>query len=130
MQLKAYANCVRKHKRHTKYLGFLDIDEFIVPINHKTIPDYLHSLGRFSGVQMNWLVYGSGGAKKKNSLYVRNLIPPPSKKFLALLLLACLLHAPSRDRDGPKMASRWRCVGPALQTAQRPTRVRACKHVW
>ena len=65
MQLKAYANCVRKHKRHTKYLGFLDIDEFIVPIKHITIPDYLRSLGRFSGVQINWLVYGSGGAKKR-----------------------------------------------------------------
>ena len=70
MQLKAYANCVRKHKRHTKYLGFLDIDEFIVPIKHKTIPDYLRSLGRFSGVQINWLVYGSGGAKKRETGFV------------------------------------------------------------
>ena len=70
MQLKAYANCVRKHKRHTKYLGFLDIDEFIVPIKHKTISDYLKSLGRFSGVQMNWLVYGSGGAKKREKGFV------------------------------------------------------------
>ena len=70
MQLKAYANCVRKHKRHTKYLGFLDIDEFIVPIKHKTISDYLKSLGRFSGVQINWLVYGSGGAKKREKGFV------------------------------------------------------------
>ncbi len=70
MQLKAYANCVRKHKRHTKYLGFLDIDEFIVPIKHKTISDYLKSLGRFSGVQINWLVYGSGGAKKGEKGFV------------------------------------------------------------
>ena len=70
MQLKAYANCVRKHKSHTKYLGFLDIDEFIVPIKHKTIPDYLRGLGRFSGVQMNWLVYGSGGAKKREKGFV------------------------------------------------------------
>ena len=70
MQLKAYANCVRKHKHHTKYMGFLDIDEFIVPIKHKTIPDYLRSLGRFSGVQMNWLVYGSGGAKKREKGFV------------------------------------------------------------
>ena len=39
MQLKAYANCVKKHKHHTRYMGFLDIDEFIVLINPKTIPD-------------------------------------------------------------------------------------------
>ena len=65
---------MRKHKRHTKYLGFLDIDEFIVLIKHKTIPDYLRSLGRFSGVQMNWLVYGSGGAKKREKGFVMNVL--------------------------------------------------------
>lgn len=70
MQLKAYANCVRKHKRHTKYMGFFDIDEFIVPIKHKTIPDYLQSLGTFSGVQINWVVYGSSGAKKREKGFV------------------------------------------------------------
>ena len=70
MQLKAYSNCVKRHKHQTKYLGFLDIDEFIVPIKHKTIPDYLRSLGKFSGVQINWLVYGSAGAKKRENGFV------------------------------------------------------------
>ena len=70
MQLKAYANCVKKHKYHTRYMGFLDIDEFIVPIKHKTLPDYLRSLGKFTGVQINWLVYGSSGAKKREKGFV------------------------------------------------------------
>ncbi len=70
MQLKAYSNCVKKHKHHTRYMSFLDIDEFIVPIKHKTIPDYMESLGKFSGVQINWIVYGSSGAKKRTDGFV------------------------------------------------------------
>jgi hypothetical protein len=70
MQLKAYKNCVKKHKRDARYIAFIDIDEFIVPINHKTIPDYLHSLGKFSGVQINWIVYGSDGAKTRTDGFV------------------------------------------------------------
>jgi hypothetical protein len=51
-------------------IAFIDIDEFIVPIKHETIPDYIQSLGRFSGVQINWIVYGSGGAKERTAGFV------------------------------------------------------------
>lgn len=70
MQLKAYKDCVKKHKRDAQYIAFIDIDEFIVPVKHKTIPDYLDSLGKISGVQINWIVYGSGGAKARTSGFV------------------------------------------------------------
>lgn len=70
MQVKAYRDCVRNHKRDARYIAFLDIDEFIVPIKHKTIPEYLQSLGKFTGVQINWIVYGSGGAKTRTSGFV------------------------------------------------------------
>lgn len=70
MQLKAYSNCIRKHKRDAQYMAFIDIDEFIVPIKHKTIPEYLHGLGKFSGVQINWIVYGSNGAQSRAEGFV------------------------------------------------------------
>ena len=70
MQLKAYKDCVRKHKYDARYIAFIDIDEFIVPLKHKTIPDYIQSLGKFSGVQINWIVYGSGGAKTRTNGFV------------------------------------------------------------
>lgn len=70
MQLKSYKDCVRKHKYESKYMAFLDLDEFIVPLKHKSIPDYLKSLGRISGVQINWIVYGSSGAKTRTDGFV------------------------------------------------------------
>jgi hypothetical protein len=70
MQLKAYKDCVQKHKHDAQYMAFIDLDEFIVPVKHKTIPDYLESLGKISGVQINWIVYGSGGAKSRTDGFV------------------------------------------------------------
>lgn len=70
MQLKAYKDCVRKHKRQAQYIAFLDIDEFIVPVKHNTIPEYMESLGKFTSVQINWMVYGSGGAKTRTEGFV------------------------------------------------------------
>ncbi len=70
MQLKAYMDCTRKHKYDARYIAFVDIDEFIVPKKHDTIPDYLNSMGNFSGIQINWIVYGSGGAKTRTNGFV------------------------------------------------------------
>lgn len=69
-QLEAYKDCVKKHKRDSKYIAFLDLDEFIVPVKHNSIPEYLESMGNIGGVQINWIVYGSGGAEKRTDGFV------------------------------------------------------------
>ena len=63
-QLPAYDDCFERHRLETRWLAVLDLDEFIVPIEDKTIPDFLRRMEKFSVVEINWLVYGSGGAKK------------------------------------------------------------------
>ena len=65
VQLTAYDDCLKKHRIDTRWIALIDLDEFIVPIKDKTIPDFLHRLESFPVVEINWLVYGSGGAKKK-----------------------------------------------------------------
>ena len=64
-QLPAYDNCFERHRLETRWLAVIDLDEFIVPIKDKSIPDFLHRMEKFSVVEINWLVYGSGGAKKQ-----------------------------------------------------------------
>ncbi len=66
-QLPAYDDCFEKHRTDVRWLAVIDLDEFIVPIKDKTIPDFLHRMEKFSSVEINWLVYGSGGAKKRES---------------------------------------------------------------
>ena len=64
-QLAAYDDCFDRHRLETRWLAVIDLDEFIVPIKDHNIPDFLHRMEKFSVVEINWLVYGSGGAKTK-----------------------------------------------------------------
>lgn len=64
-QLATYDDCFERHRLETRWLAVIDLDEFIVPIKDRSIPDFLHRMEAFSVVEINWLCYGSGGAKKK-----------------------------------------------------------------
>ena len=64
-QLPAYDDCFERHRLEARWLAVIDLDEFIVPMMDKTIPGFLYRMEKFSVVEINWLVYGSGGAKTK-----------------------------------------------------------------
>lgn len=66
-QLATYDDCFERHRLDARWIAVIDLDEFIVPIKDKSIPDFLRDLEQYSSVEINWLVYGSGGAKKKES---------------------------------------------------------------
>ena len=66
-QLPAYDDCLEKHRLDAYWIAVIDLDEFIVPIKDKTIPEFLKRFENFSVVEINWLVYGSGGAKEKQA---------------------------------------------------------------
>lgn len=72
-QLAAYDDCFERHRLDTRWLAILDLDEFIVPLQHHTITEFLRPLERFAVVEINWLIYGSGGAKthEKGSIMER-----------------------------------------------------------
>ena len=64
-QLPAYDDCFDRHRLDARWIAVIDLDEFIVPLKDRSIPDFLHRMERFASVEINWLVYGSGGAKKQ-----------------------------------------------------------------
>ena len=66
-QLPAYDDCLEKHRLDARWIAVIDLDEFIVPIKDKTIPEFLTRFEDFSVVEINWLIYGSGGAEKKET---------------------------------------------------------------
>lgn len=65
MQLAAYDDCFKRHRLDTRWIAFIDIDEFIVPVKHNSIPDFLLDKTDAASVEINWLCYGSGGQKQK-----------------------------------------------------------------
>lgn len=65
-QLAAYDDCLERFRLEARWIAFIDLDEFIVPIKDRSILDFLRRFEEFPVVEINWLIYGSGGAKKKN----------------------------------------------------------------
>lgn len=66
MQLAAYDDCLKNYRFDTRWLAFIDLDEFIVPIRDSSIPVFLKHFEDVPAVEINWLIYGSGGAVKKS----------------------------------------------------------------
>lgn len=65
-QIPAYEDCVERHFSDTEWIGFIDLDEFIVPCGDFSVPEFLRSLPTdHSQVLINWLIFGSNGALKR-----------------------------------------------------------------
>lgn len=67
MQLAAYDDCLLRHRYDVRWLAFIDLDEFIVPVKDGSIPEFLKRFEDRPVVEINWLIYGSGGVKEKTS---------------------------------------------------------------
>ena len=62
MQLPAYLDILDKHTYDTRWLALIDLDEFLVPVQHDTIPEFLHTLPQnFAQLIVTWVIYGSSG---------------------------------------------------------------------
>lgn len=73
MQIKAYNTAIRKFKNESKYIAFIDADEFIFPHDKKDICEIVdsHLTGfRNGGLVVNWRMFGSSGHEKKPDGYV------------------------------------------------------------
>lgn len=66
MQLAAYDDCLAHHRFDARWIAFIDLDEFIVPLKDKNIPEFLARFESAPAVEINWLVYGSSGLKTKS----------------------------------------------------------------
>lgn len=64
-QLAAYDDCLARHRYEMRWLAFIDIDEFIVPLKDRSIPEFLNRFEEYPAVEINWLIYGSNGEERK-----------------------------------------------------------------
>ena len=57
----AYVDIIRRHRNDTRWLALIDIDEFLVPMKHKTVAEFLKTLPNFAQLVVGWVNYGSNG---------------------------------------------------------------------
>lgn len=69
---------------YIKWIGFIDIDEFIVPIYKNSLKEILKEYEQYGGVGINWCVYGSSNRKDKpNGLVIKNFKYRAKDDFVA-----------------------------------------------
>lgn len=66
MQLAAYDDCFARHRLDARWIAFIDLDEFIVPMKNDTVTDFLQRFEDRPVVEVNWLIYGSSGLADKS----------------------------------------------------------------
>lgn len=60
-QMSAYLDCLKRMRESTFWLAFIDIDEFVVPMQHRDVRDLLDNYRQYGGLAMHWLTFGSNG---------------------------------------------------------------------
>lgn len=60
-QMEAYMDGIKRFSSETKWLGFIDIDEFIVPRSTNSIYELLRQFEDRGSVKVYWRLYGSAG---------------------------------------------------------------------
>ncbi len=61
-QMECYMTCIKEYSFETKWLGFIDIDEFIVPKTTDSIYEFLQQFEKKAGsVNIYWKIFGSSG---------------------------------------------------------------------
>lgn len=69
MQNIVYTDAIKKYKNESKYMGFIDIDEFVVPHREEYLSDIVDDILSknkcAAGLAINWRMFGSNGYEKK-----------------------------------------------------------------
>jgi len=60
-QQQAYERVVKRMAGKTRWLGFIDVDEFLFPSEANNLPEVLRNYDDFAGLAVNWVSFGSNG---------------------------------------------------------------------
>jgi hypothetical protein len=60
-QYPAYADCLDRHRRDTRWIAFIDVDEFLFSPTGRSLPDVLSEFRWVPGVAANWRIYRTNG---------------------------------------------------------------------
>lgn len=60
-QLEAFNDGLRRFGSYTRWMAFIDLDEFMVPKKHSDLKALLREYEEFGGLGINWQMFGSSG---------------------------------------------------------------------
>jgi glycosyl transferase family 92 len=64
-QIQAYEDCLKKHADESRWIAFIDLDEFLFSPTGRPVPELLRDYEAFPGVVVNWAMYGTSGHERR-----------------------------------------------------------------
>jgi Glycosyltransferase family 92 len=82
-QKQAYNLALSASRNQVKWLAFIDIDEFLFPVEGNSLPKLLKEYEAYPGLTVNWQMFGTSGVKKipQNKLLIETLVYQSPKDF-------------------------------------------------
>jgi hypothetical protein len=90
-QKEAYDHCIAKHGHESRWIAFIDVDEFLFSPNGEAVPDVLRDYDELSGVGVPWAIFGTSGHKTRppglviESYTLRTTRPRKSRHFKSIV---------------------------------------------
>lgn len=69
-QREVYNRVLSRYRGRTRWLGFIDVDEFVFPAQGLSLPELLHDYENYAGLVANWVCFGSGGRHETTTRWV------------------------------------------------------------
>lgn len=83
MHVKAYQHCLDNFGYKSRWIAFIDMDEFIVP-KKESLPQLLEKYEEYGGLGMSWLIFGSNNhVDKPAGRQLENFTRRSETSFLA-----------------------------------------------
>ena len=74
-QMPAYTHCLFNYGKTSKWIGFFDCDEVMIPREKNSVQEILTDYEQYGGFNVSWKIYGSSGHKTKPAgLMIENYI--------------------------------------------------------
>jgi hypothetical protein len=64
-QVPAYNDCLRWHRHDSRWIAFIDIDEFLFSPAGQSLPEVLAGYEAWPGVAVAWTMFGTGGHRTR-----------------------------------------------------------------
>ena len=75
-----YGNCIKAYKEETRWMAFIDLDEYIVvKNNNNNLRSYMEGFENYNGVGLCWLYYGNNNNQKQDDRLVFERFPMREK---------------------------------------------------
>jgi hypothetical protein len=74
-QLEAFNDCLERHRDDSRWIAFLDIDEFLFSPTGRPLPELLVEYEQYPGLEVSWVMFGtSGHLTKPPGLVIENYL--------------------------------------------------------